>query len=1462
MAIRPTRFSSYTPSCLSEEHYRVLYKGDNEVYLRFDAGSTFRYEDSVEELLTVVEGYEKSSFFARWRRRLSTPIKVEQQKLLLICKYFWREALKVREAAQPQPVEAGSVVDRLLKRAKPFVRHWEKRLAEEQNRGQKKHIRWLGLGKTHRFLLGDIQSLWQGILFFMRTLFSRKKTYTEEGFELKSATAKRALNELYADVSDQLTKSYFSGKPESPREWQRIVAQAEKELNARKEELRSDFRNPKEWIVPESNSQEELIKKLNIQNDTFDVLEAMGQEGIRHTKAKIEAFEAIRLHLVELEKQAKDKVKLLMKFDAYPEAQLAKLARERAQLRSKSFGSILFSSESTYLQNTHDVSIDYLKNFFADHQNRVMQIFDAPMKKISKKMGSSKRPPFHRECYQGYNNFLEAATSAFLLKDSESLQKAQTKMLEEWQHFSDRLSSDQEYKNQCLPEWALCVQDLQKALALSEMIFKKHEHYQTLFEKMESLGDFLGFAPTPARYRQLSQAHANGLREILASSHTEYIAMGRLSEQLEVMIADFADKMKTSEKSYRQKYPISSEIIHHRPPENKALACAQVYQNYVLKFMHSTYAKLSLNEKEFSDSIATSAEMEKILWEQLLQELSDLTGGLNGLDYRAEFQKLSRPWQELIGLFFEVARDQRENLKKVIEDSDPSLKKDILTSHSLQEGLQDFHQLSQERIFGEVQEKVLEQNGCLEDTSKSDLEQLEVDWLNRRMLSFKHDRKACLYFLFMKTQLPGCRQMFSVEHLQSVIKDCDAFSSEWRVLAVENMRASLNDLDLLGRSELEQKDRDLRKNRLEDYISIEFGNLFDQIESDCQEQINALQGNRPEWSIFAQRYLQWCLTSFRKKTLRLQKSTLIFYQKNPGSIKALEAGSELARWIKQAAEEYRRLIEGKMVERLEAEAEDPMLEITIFRDQQQVRLCKSLYERLAGESPIVQIQVLTHAQRVWDNEWRIDEELNLSNRIFEWRDQKEICVGRENDEFFEENKECQVLLNAMLEKKSAFWSKDWSEDELVFRRLLRWQRASLMRAARIKEDAIRLVKVDRIQKNLKKTLNNFLLVYHPDKYADDKAKQKFLSDKISELKVQVEKVIEQSRTPGGFIGVEDEFPIYQSRSWVDRNGGWKEEREQKERDESLVRSKRESEEWEKELAQMKKEQAERDKEQAERDKGYTEYTAWSNSRDAVRLADREAYEAQREMKSAQKAARDALQKKNDLAQLSKDKLQIAKKELLEKIELTLIANDTLKKSGSVLLATSRALRPGFWNSSEEIKKHQARSDRLLEENQATLEANLALLAENEALINAIDTQQAELEAQQGEITSECVPNITKIPERDKDEQRVVAEAPIGQENGCKEDNSKKEVIERLQNQLSDREKELKRELDKLKAKLQEQELRDKIKKELKEKKKKKLEKKHAGPHFFKPTQEGSLSEGPDQDLPAEEKAEFSHNSSF
>jgi hypothetical protein len=84
----------------------------------------------------------------------------------------------------------------------------------------------------------------------------------------------------------------------------------------------------------------------------------------------------------------------------------------------------------------------------------------------------------------------------------------------------------------------------------------------------------------------------------------------------------------------------------------------------------------------------------------------------------------------------------------------------------------------------------------------------------------------------------------------------------------------------------------------------------------------------------------------------------------------------------------------------------------------------------------------------------------------------------------------------------------------------------------------------------------------------------------------------------------------------------------------------------------------------------------------------------------------------------------------------------------------------------------------------------------------------------------------------------------------------------LQNQLSDREKELKRELDKLKAKLQEQELRDKIKKELKEKKKKKLEKKHAGPHFFKPTQEGSLSEGPDQDLPAEEKAEFSHNSSF
>jgi hypothetical protein len=126
MALGPARFSSYTPICWSEEHYRLLRVGDNKLYLHFNVNSIYQYKDSVEELLAAVEAYEKSSLLQRWRWRLgapigSLPIRVQQQKLLLVCERVWREQHKqsqpqVVQGDEPQ-IEPGSLLDRILKRA-------------------------------------------------------------------------------------------------------------------------------------------------------------------------------------------------------------------------------------------------------------------------------------------------------------------------------------------------------------------------------------------------------------------------------------------------------------------------------------------------------------------------------------------------------------------------------------------------------------------------------------------------------------------------------------------------------------------------------------------------------------------------------------------------------------------------------------------------------------------------------------------------------------------------------------------------------------------------------------------------------------------------------------------------------------------------------------------------------------------------------------------------------------------------------------------------------------------------------------------------------------------------------------------------------------------------------------------------------------------------------------------------
>jgi hypothetical protein len=728
MAIKPVRFSVHSPSCLGE-CYRVRVKANGEVYLHSDVRSIFphlpeaeaQFDEPVLRLLEDVELYEKSSFLKRWHLRMSTPIRAQHQKLYLVCEYFHLHRQKNKDIPLP------NVLPQLMLKINQFTQ------------GKLKPARWWGAGKIHSYVLSEAKSIWQGLVYFMRTLFS-KNTYTVD-IEAKSTESKRELELLYQREHESLEVSYFAKEFTGGfKKAEKMIVETQEKVDLEKAKICGPFRKPEEWMGSGELSDQDARERIELLNATFTGLQKEGQEALNRTKRKILLFETLREHFGELETKAKASVKKMQRNKRSAHVHSEELMRVREKSMSECRRWILYSPDSRILQRRFGVLPQELSAFFSKQESRLEQIFTSACKTAEKKRDLEKVPATEKEQYNFYRNFLSRMAEVLSFKDADSIHEKRLEIMNDYQQFSSSLGDAPH-----LAIWNQRMQDTDEALKWWPAILKKHREYEGVLKEAESQTSFLEFSQIPQRHYQLCEAHAQGLRKILMSCETHPYFLS-LSNQVERLIDDFDQAVIASQKASYERFPISTAAAHKHLPDNDALIFTDIYENYMLQYVHAILGCESRDEALAAFCEKAQDKM-RALSEELLKSLSDLS------ESREECEILSASFIEKIQL-------HQDFLDRITHEIKARNNNILLTSidvndkgkEELDAYLQDEFMILNAR-FVEMRERLLSNPAALLSVNLLiQMRQLQVDEMNRRLLLPASREQSVSFFLSMKEQ--------------------------------------------------------------------------------------------------------------------------------------------------------------------------------------------------------------------------------------------------------------------------------------------------------------------------------------------------------------------------------------------------------------------------------------------------------------------------------------------------------------------------------------------------------------------------------------------------------------------------------------------------------------------------------------------------------------------------------------
>ncbi|MDQ2994124.1 MAG: hypothetical protein M3R00_04135, partial [Pseudomonadota bacterium] len=1035
-----------------------------------------QYDESIAELLERIKTYESSWFFKRWYLSWCTTIHIDQVKLGLVYGH-------IQDNPHLFPVASSNTLLRQLQEK-------ASRIPRQRKPNNAQH-RWIQWGRVKSMVFSSAKTLWQGMIASIKEKFSRWQYYSSE-VKSKAIETKRDLRFLYADASTNLLHRYLEEGITAPQAWQDVELKMRAKIKQDRKKLCGPFANPLSWQSESPElSRTSVYGQIKTLNTDFKKIVEQGENNIMQTKEQIKLLEEIRNQLKNIKNYARLEVAQYLSKNYSIELTLEYLENLRSMVENACTRSIILSRPSQQLQTLYGFTAEQLEVIFSKIELKIPAVLAKARKAIEKDCKEKvTEHVYHLSMQSHYRKLLTELALPLNLENSAEVNRTTIEANKVYKAFkasiteNTRSNFNKQFVASSLLIWDKRIKNQLKANECWQKILLHHERYMQLLKESEDLSILFGFRPSPLRYRQLKEAHAERLRSLLVNYQGRY-HLPLLLEKSEQLTHAFTKSITISEANHNKKGSLNTDKA-----QQNGLDSASVYKNYCLQLLHAAYECVTtkpVNFRDFSQQCQLKMqEFKTHLQEELKDSYTEV--GQENAAFK-NFELFCAPWDCRIHQLLSSDLKELEEFVKAASR---------LEMPNWQNELANYGDGINTALVNNLHE--LQAMGDAKKTSqaiKSLFSQENVDFLNGYLL--KNNTETPEEFFILKTRINQYSQEVLLPQIENIVSAFAACSEEMRVKSVKNLCNKITDYGLLHQAVMRTVvDPDLR-------------NLFDQHQRECQHMLHNLMLNMQDKAPFLRIFIKAIATKawseFKEKQLTPQEDILMSRKNTFFSFGALTEQSRLDSWINGNCKNYNHSIACEVITHIKADMSglevDTLIErLTQASDLNLAKLKERLYVRLAKESPELQWQGLQYANTYWTSNL-YSSRYDIVEMVTVWRK----SVGKPSVEWTDsENAECTGFFKELMQQRSGFWKRNLSEDKEKATRIIRWLRKeahqklkSLLSTAR-QEATI-------IQTHANKVVKYFKLIYHPDKVLGNEEAKSEIKETIFDFEKQVNEML-------------------------------------------------------------------------------------------------------------------------------------------------------------------------------------------------------------------------------------------------------------------------------------------------------------------------------------------------------------------